>query len=485
VIAIRRYNPLAIAAILFFIAALAISIYLEFYPVLLLPFAAGSFFIAWQQPKLFFFFLLFLIPFSIELQLSETLATDFPDEMIMIIVAVIMVCSSLFYYKTAIAFFRHPIFILVLIWFSWMLVTTLLSAHPFLSFKYLLAKTWYVLAFMLAPAFVLTSKNDITDAAKVLALSMLIVTLVILIRHAGFSFRFADTNLAVTPFFRNHVNYGALLACIILVFGAWTVFTRKTKRRLYLIAVLIILLAALYFSYSRGAWLAVLAGLLCLWCIKNRLVVKAYFLILFVVSISVAWLIQDDRYLRFSNDFNKTIYHENFSEHLVATYKLKDVSTAERFYRWIAGIRMIKDRPLNGYGPNNFYENYKPYALPAFRTWVSNNSDHSTVHNYFLLLIIEQGWPGLILFLVLAGAGLYYSQYLYHRIHDRLYKVIVVTTGAILAGVLVLNFLSDLIETDKIGSLFFLCLGILVVADLHTRSGPGHSTHHANHFQED
>jgi hypothetical protein len=36
--------------------------------------------------------------------------------------------------------------------------------------------------------------------------------------------------------------------------------------------------------------------------------------------------------------------------------------------------------------------------------------------------------------------------------------------------ILTVNFLSDLIETDKVGSLFFLCLATLVVADMNTRN---------------
>jgi len=31
------------------------------------------------------------------------------------------------------------------------------------------------------------------------------------------------------------------------------------------------------------------------------------------------------------------------------------------------------------------------------------------------------------------------------------------------------NCLSDLIETDKVGSLFFLCLSLLITVDLQTR----------------
>jgi hypothetical protein len=29
----------------------------------------------------------------------------------------------------------------------------------------------------------------------------------------------------------------------------------------------------------------------------------------------------------------------------------------------------------------------------------------------------------------------------------------------------VINFLSDLIETDKVGSIFYLCIAVLVIAD--------------------
>jgi Ca2+/Na+ antiporter len=85
-------------------------------------------------------------------------------------------------------------------------------------------------------------------------------------------------------------------------------------------------------------------------------------------------------------------------------------------------------------------------------------------------MAIEQGIPGLIIFLILLGSMLYYSQFLYHRIRDNFYKHVAITTGVILMMITVLNFFSDLIETDKIGSLFFLCLVILTITDINTRN---------------
>jgi O-antigen ligase len=148
---------------------------------------------------------------------------------------------------------------------------------------------------------------------------------------------------------------------------------------------------------------------------------------------------------------------------------LKDVSTAERFYRWIAAVRMTGDKWLPGYGPNTFYTNYKEYGIPAFKTWVSDNTEHSTVHNYFLLMMVEQGFPGLLLFIILLGAMIYYAQHLYHRALDRVSQILAFTTGVTLSMFLTLNFLSDLVETDKIGSIFFLCLSILISTDIRSQ----------------
>src|SRR5437762_7966758 len=133
---------------------------------------------------------------------------------------------------------------------------------------------------------------------------------------------------------------------------------------------------------------------------------------------------------------------------------------------------MVKDKWLTGFGPNTFYDNYKPYSLPAFKTWVSDNKEHSTVHNYFLLVTIEQGIPGLLFFLLLAAGMLNYSEKLYRRIDDKFYKSAAMDCGVMVMMILVVNFLSDLIEADKVGSLFFLCLATLIAIDINARKVP-------------
>jgi O-antigen ligase len=441
-----------------FVLIAGVSILTEQYYFIAVPFALLFFYAGWQHLSFVFLLLVFSLPFSAEYQITDTLGTDLPDEFLMIFTAGLFFCYWI--YKPFVLhkkMISHPLIILFIISFAWSLLSSIFSTEPLLSFKFLLAKSWYAGAFILAPLILFQEKKMISKSIMALTIAMTIVTIVTLVRHYEYGYTFATINKALYPFFRNHVNYSAMLVCLIpVVCMYWYSIKRGTIKRLSFI-ILLILLAALILSFARGAWLALLTGLLTVWLIKKRLLILSYvFIIIFLVG-SLFWIKSNDRYLQFANDYKTTIWHKDFGEHLAATYQFKDVSTAERFYRWIAGVRMIKDNWLTGYGPNSFYDNYRPYAIPAFKTWVSNNGEHSTVHNYFLLVTIEQGIPGLILFLLLAGAILYYSQHLYHRMKDIFYKKIAMTTGVIVVMILTVNFLSDLIETDKIGSLFFLC----------------------------
>ncbi len=453
-----------------FILCLLAAVWLEAYYFIAVPFAAVFFYTGWQYTNAVFFLLLFSLPFSAEIQVSSTLGTDFPDELLMLFTAGLFFCYRV--YSPGILpgrMIRHPLIITLLVTFIWSVVTVLSSADVLISAKFLLAKCWYLAAFVLAPLIVFRDKKAIKTAVLVMAIAMLALTLITMVRHYQYGFSFAGINDALQPFFRNHVSYSAMLVCIIPVFFAFYKLSESKKVKNILIVVIAGLFVALFLSYARGAWLALVTGLIAWWLIRKKMMVNIYLITIIVVVASLFWIKAGDRYLEYAHDYRTTIFHQDFREHLRATYEFKDVSTAERFYRWIAGVRMIKDDPLTGFGPNTFYDNYKPYAIPAFKTWVSDNPEHSTVHNYFLMITIEQGIPGLLFFLLLAGAMLYYAQRLYHRAEDPFYKMTAITTGVIIVMILTVNFLSDMIETDKVGSLFFLCFSMLIVTDIHSR----------------
>ena len=453
-----------------FICTIGVAVFTELYYLVAIPFLGLLFYAGWQNKNVVFFLLLATIPFSVEYNFSSGLGTDLPDEILMLLVSLLFIAYFLYTPQTINKnVLQHPLLLFLFIVIAWMMVTVIFSSRLQISVKYGLAKGWYIAAFVLAPLIVFRQKKTIIIAGKVIAGSMMLVVAIALFRHYSNGFSFATINNAVTPFFRNHVNYSAMLVCVVPVLVAFFRLTKKREHKLLLTVAIIIALVALFFTYSRGAWLALLVGMIAYWLIKKRGLFFSYLVAMILTIGFIFWMKGNDRYLQYTHDYKTTIFHKDFSEHLIATYKFKDVSTAERFYRWIAGVRMIKDNWLTGYGPNTFYDNYRGYAVPAFKTWVSDNPEHSTVHNYFLLTTIEQGIPGLVFLLLLLGAMFYYTQNLYHRVKDPFYRTVAATVGVILTMITILNFLSDLIETDKIGSLFFLCISLLVVTDINSR----------------
>jgi O-antigen ligase len=169
------------------------------------------------------------------------------------------------------------------------------------------------------------------------------------------------------------------------------------------------------------------------------------------------------RFMRFAPDFEKTIFNgDNFEKHLEATYKLEDVSGMERVYRWVAASQMIADKPVTGSGAATFYPEYKRYTVSGFRTYVSDNPEKSTTHNYFLLQLAEQGVPGFLLFFTLLSVALLLGERLYHRSRVTEHRQIVLATVLSLIVIIFHLLLNELIEVDKIGSVFFVCLAILI-----------------------
>lgn len=141
----------------------------------------------------------------------------------------------------------------------------------------------------------------------------------------------------------------------------------------------------------------------------------------------------------------------------------------ERVYRWVAAGHMVAERPWLGWGPGTFTNFYKTYTLAGFRTYVSDNKEGSGIHCYYLMTLVEQGFIGLLLFVGLVFLVLLKGEIVYHQTKDpsrRRMLLAVLTTTVIIDGLLLIN---DLVETDKIGSFFFLCMAVIVNVDLMNR----------------
>ncbi len=418
--------------------------------------------------KSLFFLLIFTIPLSINLDITSSLTTDFPDEMMMwvLLPAVFLLVLS----KPQLLperFWNTPVITIITLLFLWSVVTTIFSTDIVPSVKYLLAKVWYIASFMILAFLVFREPRDLIRTFGIFLFSFSLFFLYSIYRQYLNGFDFETVNDSIMPFYHNHVNFSATISMLIPFVLLWYSMTRPSLKRCMILGYLVMLLLGLYFSYGRGAWLATITAGAMYVLMRLRLVKPAVILSFLFLVYAVIWITDDDRYLNYRPKFEQTHMHDNLSDHIVATFQGSDVSSMERVHRWIASVRMAQERPVLGVGPNNFYANYRDYVVHSFRTWVSRNMERSTSHNYFLLMLTEQGFPAMILYALLIYASLAYAQRIYHRSDSRIVRGIAMAIACSLAAFYVNNLLSELIESDEMGSIYYMSIAALVALDLY------------------
>lgn len=457
-----------IVVLLSVVGAVATESYLPVTIPLILLF--GAFSIA-HTDKLFI--LLFaLIPLSTEFQITDSLGTDLPSEPVMWVlfgIWLLWLCHKKAVRSSAV--YQHPLTWLIAMHLAWIFIAFIYSENHIISIKFFLAKLWYVGVFYFLAFYMLRDRADFKRIMTALFATLLFTVVVIFFRHAvEGGLTFATINDVVSPFYRNKVNYSSLIALFLPIL--WFLYTEskeKSRGRWWLKASIIFLLIALYFGYTRATMIAVVAAVFTPFILNNRLIKPILVAAVLAAGGLTYHMFSGETFLEHAPDFDRTIMHYEFDNLLEATYQFEDLSTMERFYRWIAGYYMVSERPLTGFGPNSFYENYKPYTVRSFQTYVSDNPEQSGIHNYYLMLMIEQGIPGFLFFFAIVVVFLLRSQHLYHSLKPGSDRNLLVAITASMIIILLLQLMNDLIEVDKIGSFFWLWLAILVKLELNWR----------------
>lgn len=448
-----------IAAFSIFFFGLAVALYDPIPALIPVAFVFGAY--VFLRPLNLYYIFFFLLPFSVEIYLPNGLGTDLPSEPLMLVLTGL---SLLLFFQNINnvkkQYFTHPITLILICHLFWIGFSSFFSTNMVFSFKFLIAKFWYVLPFYFLPFLIFNKTVQIRKVFIYLGLGMFISVAYVMVRHAMLGFSFDGINTAVKPIYRNHVNYGIMLTSFLPFM--WYLLTTSKKYFIIKAIALIILLAAIYLTYTRAAQAAIVLAIGIYWVVKWRLAKVAILTSLILGGALVIFLSTNNRYLDMAPDYNKAIAHDKFDNLLEATYKMEDISTVERFYRWIAGFYMIKEKPLTGYGPSTFYSEYKSYTVTSYKTYVSDNPEKSGIHNYYLMVAVEQGIPGFIIFMIMAILPILIGEITYHNTKDKGDKALVM--AAIICFVLIdiVILINDLLEADKVGPYFFLSMAIVV-----------------------
>ncbi|QIX62931.1 O-antigen ligase family protein [Hymenobacter sp. BT18] len=418
--------------------------------------------------RLVFYLFLFTLGFAHEFQLPGGLAMDVPSEPLMLVLMACVALALLFrQQELTTREWQHPLLALLLLQLLWAGASTLTSVDTVKSVKFLLAKLWYLIPFVLGTLLLLRKPAKLWQLSGIYTLSACLTVVYTVVRHAGTGFGFASIHPALQPFYRNHVAYATVLALLLpyALYGAQAALPGRTRRAWQ--AAIVLLFFGLITSYTRASFLSLPAAagfyLVLRWRQTRRLLMG-----IAVAAVAAgSYFAYQSNFMRYAPDFEQTVFNgQNFEKHLEATYELKDVSGMERLYRWIAAARMAHEKPWLGSGPSTFYPEYKRYTIKGFRTYVSDNPERSTTHNYFLLLLAEQGVPGCALFVLVVGTALLLVERLYHRSARPEHRRLVLAAGLSFFIIVFHLLLNELVEVDKIGSFFFIALAALMRLDV-------------------
>ncbi len=464
----RKENIIFLGGALLCLLCIVASLIFQLSYLSLLPFLVVAAAFMLLDIRSAFFLLIASIPISYNLKEQLGIGIDFPDEPLMLFLTaafgfVLLLNRNQLPWKRWI---QNPLLMLVALTFLWTSITVICSDTPLFSAKYLLKRLWYLLPFLGFGLLLFREPKVMIRAFQFMFVPLFALVLLVLYRFSAFQFRFEDVHDPVQPFFLNHVMYGSMISCFVpLIAGALFLVPRFSFRWFSLLVALAIFLMAVYFSYSRAAWMAVLFALTAGFCIRFRVMHWLMTGIYVLVIAGVLWLAHENQYLNYRPKFERTIMHTSLADHIMATLQGTDISSAERYYRWIAAVRMSTERPITGVGPNNFYDYYKAYTISSYKTWVSRNLERSTTHNYFLFMLVEQGYPALLLYALMIWMIFWYGQALWHKLEDRFLRRVLLSVLCMIAALFINNFFSELLETDKIGSLFLLGIAVIVCID--------------------
>lgn len=419
---------------------------------------------------------LFLTPLSLQLSyLTGGSGFDFsvPTEPILALILLITLFRLLVTRGFPKELLRHPVTVLIGIYLLWTLVTSLASTMPGVSFKTLAYRLWFTAGFYLVTARLAYDGRFRTRYVIAYAAGLAVVVIYFIVRVQGAGLlnqQFAHS--ACYPFYRDHTSFGASMAFVIPPLTAIFLVRGGLWRKVFIAALLLLFMAGFILSYSRAAWVSLIAASVMGLILWIRMPVRLLYLSAALLTVAMAlsagliWQKMDSTTEDSSTDLG---------QHLRSASNIStDQSNLERINRWKCALRMFAVKPTLGWGPGTYQFQYAPFQKASEKTIISTDfGDAGNAHSEYLGALSETGWPGALIFLavtfgaVITGIRTWYREGRQMTGHLALAMVTGLVTYAIH------GLMNSFLDADKIAALWWGFTALVVAMDL---EGQGKTT---------
>jgi len=468
----KYQNQLVIGVSLLYIFINAFVIY--FHGIIyfaILPFAllVGAIFL-FSYDKVFFL-IAFLTPLSLNLSYfipEITFNISILSEPLLILLLLILTFKFLLYHKGELSIIKHPITISLLLYLFWILISSITSTMPVVSFKFFLSKIWLIIPVFFLGIVLFKKTKNMKTFIWAYSIALFIVVIYSTIRLGQTSFLAKNAaHFAVKPFYNDHTAYGAILALFFPVLWGFA-FNKKHSqtKKIFSWIFASAFSIGIILSYSRASWLGVILAIVIFVIVKLKIKFKYILTITLLTFAFVAafWFQIINQLEKNNQDSSSNIAHHVTSITNIST----DASNVERLNRWYCAIEMFKEKPIVGWGPGTYQFQYAPFQKKRMRTIISTNTGNiGNAHSEYLGALAEQGLLGSLTFIFLAFTILATGFRIYKNTSNKEIKNLSLSISLGFITYFFHAFLNNFLDTDKITIPFFGFAAIIVALDIY------------------
>lgn len=465
------YKSFVLAICLLFIGLCCFFISREMFWIPYLGIAVVGLYFLLYKTEFFFYLIAFVIPFSIELrELKSGVDYGFslPSELMLAVLMLLFLLKLLMDKDYPAVIRKQSITLAIFFYLFWMFFTSITSTMPLVSFKFLLAKLWFIV-----PAYFFFSQllyRKIRAAVTFFlsyASGLALVVLITTYKHLAMADIRKVAYWIMSPFYNDHTAYGVVLAFFVMVLAVIPFIKSLPKwQRIYSFLLLIPSLIGLYLSYSRAAWLSVIVamGMAGLLLLKIRMRVVA---IAALVVIGLFFAFKAD----IMNQLNKNTQDassDNFGKHIQSITNISsDASNVERLNRWVAVWGMFNEKPFWGFGPGTYQFQYANYQKPAYRTIITTNAGTGgNAHSEYLGPLAESGAIGTLSVFLLLFAVFGTGIHTYRKAKNQEIKMLVLLSILSLTTYYFHGMLNNFLDTEKLAIPVFGAMAVIAVCNV-------------------
>lgn len=411
--------------------------------------------------------IVFFTPLAIILKDNDFgLGVSLPTEPLMAGVLLLFIIKIFFDWSFDKRFLKHPITITLALSLTWTLFTTFTSELPIVSLKYFVSQLWFVVPFYFIFSKIIKKDSDIRKFSWLYIIPLIIVIIYTTIHHSMWGFETKAGHWVMSPFYNDHTAYGMILA-FYLPIGLALIFTDNYSKslKMYSIIATLIILFALYLSYSRAAWLSVIGGIGVFVLIYYK--IKLRYVALTIISIAGLFFTFQNQILDklSKNDQDSSA---NFMEHVSSASNIAtDASNLERINRWACAIRLFEERPIVGWGPGTYQFVYAPMQRASEKTIISTDfGDGGNAHSEYLGPLADKGVLGLVTFLLIGIAIISTGIRVYKQDVNRSNRVMVMGILVAFITYFIHGLLNNFLDSDKAAVPFWGFAAILAILDI-------------------